>query len=421
MGKDLAGKELGTGIVQRKNGHYEARYVNRFGKRVSITSKNLREVKKKLSQAQYENSKELNLRESMTLDEWFLKWMDIYKIDIIRANTRTKYKSYYRKHISPSIGHYKLQEIKQIDIKELLKNMSQNGYGYEVKNAVRIMCVDLFSKAIYNEYLNKNPAKGISVKRDENKDIRVLSIEEQTLFFDCCKGTFYDNFFITAVSTGMRIGELAALRWNDIDLTKKVIHVNRTLVYQKYDTDTKKEFHLELPKTKTSKRDIPINKQCEAALKKQFVQKSVVTVKAPVSKKPAKEFRDLLFTTTCNTPLNSQIICDAIDKIVTEINLTRDILDEIETFSAHCLRHTFATRCFEAGIQPRTVQAYLGHATLQMTMDLYTSVMPEYSFSEMDKISDLLDSISTNGENLIEEQYGKLAANDKIIPIKAAT
>ncbi len=59
----------------------------------------------------------------------------------------------------------------------------------------------------------------------------------------------------------------------------------------------------------------------------------------------------------------------------------------MELFLAHCFRHTFATRCFEAGIQPKTVQAYLGHATLQMTMDLYTAVMPKYLVSEMDKIS----------------------------------
>ena len=106
-------------------------------------------------------------------------------------------------------------------------------------------------------------------KRNEEKDIRVLSVDEQKTFFDCCKGTFYDNFFTVAVSTGMRIGELAALRWEDIDLENKIIHVTRTLIYQKFEGDEKKEFHFGDPKTWSSTRDIPINNQCEIALKKQ--------------------------------------------------------------------------------------------------------------------------------------------------------
>lgn len=417
MGKDLQGNELGQGIIQKKDGRYEARYVNRFGKRTSVSGRNLKEVRKKYNEAIYENDKELNLREDMKLDEWYSQWMNVYKIDVIRNNTRTRYKSIYQKHISPYLGNYKLRDIKQIDIKRLINDMDKNNYHYETKNAVRILLVDIFNKAINNEYLMKNPAKGITVKRDEEKDIRVLSVEEQTIFFDSCKGTFYDNLYVVAVSTGMRIGELAALRWSDIDLDKKVIHITRTLVYQKYDTDTKKQFHFELPKTKTSKRDIPINRQCEIALKKQFIQKAVVTAKAPVSKIPPKEFQDLLFTTKFNTPLNSQIVCDSIKKIVDEINLTRDVLDEIEEFSPHTLRHTFATRCFESGIQPKTVQAYLGHATLKMTMDLYTAVMPDHLTNEMDKVADTLDKISVNGDCLVENAYNNMTSNLNVIPI----
>ena len=73
-----------------------------------------------------------------------------------------------------------------------------------------------------------------------------------------------------------------------------------------------------------------------------------------------------------------------------ESNLTRDSLDLMEKFSGHCFRHTFATRCFEAGIQPKTVQAYLGHATLQMTMDLYTSVMDKKKTDDMQLLEETI-------------------------------
>ena len=102
-----------------------------------------------------------------------------------------------------------------------------------------------------------------------------------------------------------------------------------------------------------------------------------------------------------NTPLNAQIVFDAIKRIVDEMNTTRDTMEEIEMFSFHCFRHTFATRCFEVGIKPKTVQTYLGHATLKMTMDLYTTVLPEHMENEMYKLDMAL--AETDGETTHEE------------------
>lgn len=416
MGKDLKGRELGEGIIQRKNGRYEARFVDRFGKRASISGKDLKDVKRRYNQAIYENEQEINIKKDIKLDKWYKEWMNVYKYDIIRENTKRHYNMVYTKHISPALGNYNLTSITQVQIKKLLKDLDKQGYGYETRNKVRILLIDIFNKALINEYVKKNPAKGISIKRNDNVERRVLSQEEQTVFFDCCKGTFYDNLFVTAVNTGMRIGELAALRWEDIDWDKNVIHVTRTLVYQKFDADEKKEFHLGDPKTETSVRDIPISRQCEIALKKQYMQKKVMENKMPITKDVDNQFKDLLFTTRFNTPLNSQVVSDAINKIISEINVTRDYLDEMETFSAHCFRHTFATRCFESGLQPKVVQSYLGHATLQMTMDLYTSVMPKHMIAEMDKISDVMDTISNSSDEIVEKKFNS-AKNVKQFPV----
>ncbi len=410
MGKSLDGKELGHGIIQKKNGRYEARYIDRFGKRVSISGNDLRDVKRRFNEAVYENDKEINLRENIKLNDWYLKWMNIYKFDVIRENSKSYYNTVYRKHIFPKLGNFYLRDITQVQIKELIKELGKQGYKYETKNKVRVMLLDMFNKALVNEFVNRNPAIGITVKRDEEKDIQVLSIEDQVSFFDCCKGTFYDNFFTVAVSTGMRIGEIAALRQEDVDFENKLISVKRTLVYQKYESDTCKTFHFELPKTKTSIRQIPMNRQCEVALKKQLLQKNVVKSKRP--KECDIQFQDLLFTTKYNTPLNSQIIYDAIKKVVDEINLVRDDTEEMETFSCHCFRHTFATRCFESGIQPKTVQSYLGHASLQMTMDLYTSVLKEHKISEMDKLDNILTKISENGDNIYTQKYDDLVVRN---------
>ena len=156
--------------------------------------------------------------------------------------------------------------------------------------------------------------------------------------------------------------------------------MNKTLVYQKYLTDERKEFHVEPPKTKQSYRKVPINSVCRTYLEKQIELKEVVKSKRP------KQQNEYLFVTKFNTPINSQIYSDAIKAVIRQINLTRSFDDEFEIFSGHTFRHTFATRCFESGIEPKVVQSYLGHASLKMTMDLYTHVTQDKSSADIEKI-----------------------------------
>lgn len=406
MGKDLKGKELGTGITQRKNGIYHARFVDRFGNRKSLYNRNLRELKNSLNTVIYEDKKKINIiDEKTTLDEWYEKWINIHKYNVIRSSTKCNYDSVYKKHISPTLGKMSLSQITQLQIKGLIKNLDKLGYKYETKNRVRIMLLDMFNKAMIDNFVLRNPCKGIKIIKDKNNDRKVLSREEQLIFFECCKGTFYDNLFVVAVNTGLRPGELCGLKWDDIDLDKMEISVERTLLYQKLENDEQKTFHFDPPKTKTSKRKVPINKQCEMALKKQYIQSKII--KNKLYAKQIDGFEDLLFTTKFNTPINSQIYIDAIKKIIDEINLMKDDLEQMEEFSGHCFRHTFATRCFEAGIQPKTVQKYLGHASLQMTMDLYTHVLNEQAKEEILKLDNELlkinnDNIDSKFKNSIE-------------------
>ena len=168
MGKDLSGKELGEGIIQRKNGRYEARFVDRFGKRISFSGKDLKDVKKRYNEAIYENEKEINIKKDIKLDKWYKEWMNVYKYDVIRENTKRHYNQVYAKHISPKLGNFNLTSITQVQIKRLLKDLDKQGYGYETKNKVRILLVDIFNKALINEYVKKNPAKGITIKRNDS-------------------------------------------------------------------------------------------------------------------------------------------------------------------------------------------------------------------------------------------------------------
>lgn len=380
MGKDLKGKELGAGITQRKNGAYQGRYKDRFGNVKTIYNRKLSDLRKELAIAIADNENLFSIRNEITLDEWFKKWVELYKKKSVRPNTLREYTHIYNKNISPFLGNGKINSFVKSDIQQLIDTASDNGYKYERQNKIKVILSDMFGRAMEDELMIRNPAKGVKLRANKEINAKALTLQQQDMFFEVCAGTFYDNLYNVAVNTGLRPGELFALTKEDIDFENGYINVNKTLVYQKYLDDECKTFHIEPPKTKQSYRKVPINRKCRKYLEKQFALKDVVSKKRP------KQQNDFLFVTKFNTPINSQIYSASIKRIVEQINLTREFADEFPVFSGHTFRHAFATRCFEVGIQPKVVQSYLGHATLKMTMDLYTHVTEEKSANDIERI-----------------------------------
>lgn len=395
MGKDLNGKELGVGIRQRENGSYEGRFVNKLGKRKSIYADTLTELRQLMSKAIYEESVHTDtFGGEIKLDDWFERWMTLYKDDL-RPSSKMTYELIYHNHVSPVLGKYAVKDITNMNIKAFLKIMNEvKGLSYSVRNTSKIMLQDMFKVAISNNLIIRNPVYGIKLGKKPKSDVQVLSQDDQRGFLDCAKGTFYYNMFVAHISSGLRPGELYALTADDIDFENNTISITKTLSYQKFEGDTGKTFHLGEPKTEQSVRVVPMNSICREALQRQIIQSRIVKSKAPESKKLEGVFADLLFTTKYGTPINTQIYTDAIKKIVDEVNLTRVPPEYIEKLHPHVFRHTFATRCFEAGISPKTIQSYLGHATLKMTMDLYVHVTELHATNEMPKFETLMENIT---------------------------
>ena len=380
VGKDLKGKELGVGLSQRKDGLYQARYSDRWGKRKTIYGKNPRELRKELAEAVAGNENFSSIRNEITLDRWFDRWMEIYKEKSIRPNTKREYTHIYRKSISPYIGGRLISSLVKSDIQRLVDRASDDGYGYERQNKVKAILHDMMQRAVEDNLSVSNPVSGIKLRADKEIKAKSLTIDEQNVFFDYCRNTFYDNLFNVAVNTGLRPGEIFALQLSDVDLENGFIDVNKTLVYQKYLDDDGKTFHVEPPKTKQSYRKVPANSVCRKYLERQMELKKIISQKRP------KQQNEYLFVTKFNTPLNSVIYSDAIKAVIRQINLTRPTDDQFEIFSGHTFRHTFATRCFENGVDAKVVQSYLGHASLKMTMDLYTHVADEKSMTDIERI-----------------------------------
>ncbi len=380
MGKDLKGKALGVGITQRKDGLYQGRYTDRFGKKQTIYEKKLADLRKKLAKAIADNENFVSVSQNIALDAWFDRWMKLYKEKSVRPNTKREYTHIYKKGISPYLGNRNINSLVKSDIQWVIDKAHEDNYGYERQNKIKVILTDMFSRAIEDNLMVRNPTSGVKLRADKKVSAKALTLEEQNTFFDFCKNTFYENLFNVAVNTGLRPGELFALQLSDIDMEDGYIDVNKTLVYQKYLDDERKTFHIEPPKTKQSYRKVPINSVCRAYLERQFELKKIISQKRP------KQNNDYLFVTKYNTPLNSVIYSDAIKAVIRQINLMRPFDSQFEVFSGHTFRHTFATRCFESGVDGKVVQAYLGHASLKMTMDLYTHVTEEKSAIDIEKI-----------------------------------
>lgn len=411
MGKDLRGKSLEKGISQRKDGRYYARFTNRFGNRVEHYSQTLAEAKVWLTNAKADDNRKLNpVGNCGKLDDYFYNvWISIHKYGL-SPNSIQQYKMVYDRHIKPKVGYMKMDIITTADIKNILKELDKDGYGYETKRRVRIMLLDMFNRAIEDRLLSFNPVKSIKLERPDNAPF-VLSPEDEKDFFDCAKGTFYYNAYFIQRALGLRPGELFALTWRDVDFSNNVIHVNKSLVYQKYDEDTGKEFHIGPTKTESSVRDLKMTFIVREYFEKQKRLHKILEDKLCENKKllldrfidtrysediyQSIRYRDLVFTTRFLTPLCTQTYIDSIKVIVDEINLQRDEVDYLEEFSGHAFRHTFATRLYEETLDIKLVSSLLGHARVQTTADLYihtTDRTIEQNLIKMEEALQKLDS-----------------------------
>lgn len=217
----------------------------------------------------------------------------------------------------------------------------------------------------------------------ERKERRVLSKEEQQIFLDIAKPHQYYYVFELALSTGMRSGELRGLEWKDIDFQNKIIHVRGTLVQNRYG------FYKDTPKTQSSYRDIPMLNNVYNLLKQRKKQQSEQQILLGSEWKPLNGLENLVITTSTGRPLGKGYLNNAIDTLTARI---QKIMPGFMELSIHTMRHSFATRCIENGMEPQVLKAILGHSKLSMTMDLYAHVLPDTKSKEIQKISSLFET-----------------------------
>lgn len=390
MGKNLQGKELGVGFSQRKDGRYECK-VTLNGKRKPFYDKNLTKLRKKVNDARYESEHGIcsSNYEKLKLNDWHKIWRETYKIGHIKGTTLKRYDEYYNVHIKDNLGGFLLNDIKPTIIQGFINQLDQKGLATGTIKYIRAILSNMFEFAVQDDLIIKNPCHHLQIPKKPQKVKQALTQEEQSRFLQESKlhSSYYPIFF-TALTTGMRVNEILALTWDDVNFKKSTISINKTLVI------LNKRFAFQTPKTVSGKREIPLKHELKTLLVNHKINQNNLRTKHPERWKPLDLdcFDNLIFTSRYGTPINNIAPNDGIKRIIDRINNT-ELLSKgkktarlMDKFSMHTLRHTFATRCFESGIDPKIVQEILGHSNIAMTMDIYTHTSKEIKKDAIEKI-----------------------------------
>lgn len=371
MGKNIKGKELGEGICQRKDGLYMARFCSIDGKRATKYFHKLSDARKWLIESKYEDTHGQASRTSgTTVNNWFWHWIDEIKGDNIRYGTRHAYITRFENRIDPIIGPMVLSDVKPMDCQMVLTSAQNEGEKPGSVRKLRVIMREFFEAAKDNELINDNPIrKSVTYAKEEPAERRVLTVSEEQKLLDTAEGHPYYPIFAFGLQTGMRVGELTGLKWEDIDWTTRTLDVERSLEYR----SDRQQFVENPPKSRAGFRTIPLTREAIDILR---------SVKESSQNLPHVE------------PYGSFVFRNSEGKPPFRGNLNRALRElsrkaDIESLSMHTLRHTFATRCIESGMRPKTLQKILGHSTLNLTMNLYVHVTDETLVTEMEKFESM--------------------------------
>ncbi|ALS36455.1 integrase [Enterococcus rotai] len=363
----------GENIYKRRDGRWEGRYKKGRNDQGNIIygyvyGKKYNDVKLALvnKQARYpflENTLDIY---SGTLQEWMTYWLDVLLKEQIKLSTYSIYKKRMTKYIFPYFKNKKMKDIKRSDISYFLALLMQTNLSSNTIKSIMSILNNSLNRAVSDNHLLNNPAVHCSIPNFTKKTIKSMSREEQAQLEklliqkkECCAE-------IIALYTGMRIGEISGLMWQDIDFTNNIIHIKRTISRIPIEsTSSKTMIYIGKPKTKSSERNIPLSKN----------------LKNYLLSKRTSQIED--YVISCRKSFTEpRIITHHFKKHLKEA--------QIDEINFHSLRHTFATRCVEKGVDISSLSKILGHTSTRMTLDVYTDSSWENQEMAMGKMDEQL-------------------------------
>ncbi|MEE1016110.1 MAG: site-specific integrase [Ruminococcus sp.] len=375
-------RKAGQGTLRlRKDGRWEGRVVIGYDDNGKPKTKNVTAKTKAACQEKLDALKQQvgivtgKAAPDMTFGEWMELWYKTYSKPHIRLTTQLCYENRIYLHIIPSIGEIPLNKLTQSDLQKFYADLKKNGrkskverYGTGVSDRLvrscHATCRTALQKAVDEKLISVNPAIGCKLPPKKAQEMQVLTHEEMRRFLIQSKQDDFYELALLELATGMRRGEICALKWSDLDFETGALHIQR----QAYHVDH--GVVISEPKTKQSCRSIILPPSVLNVLR-QYRE----TVDSEwMFPSPVKEGK----------PLNPNGVYRKMVKILDRAQCKR--------VRFHDLRHTFATTALEHGMDIKTLSAIIGHVSSATTLDIY---------------SHITDEMQANAANKIEKRFSK--------------
>ena len=309
----------------------------------------------------------------MKVKELFEMWLEKYVKPSVKIRSYNKYEPVVKGYIIPIIGEVELNDCKCVVMQDYICKLlntkcikTNKPLAINTIHGIVQVLKQGFKLALELELISKDPTLKIKLPPVNEKEVLALTREEQKMIEDFCLSNHKTNYLgiIISLYTGIRLGELLALTWDDIDFDKKLMLIRKTSYSAKIEG--KYVIVIDKPKTKKSNRIIPLPDKLINLL---IIHKNNST-------------SDFIISTRNNTIVEVRSYQRTFDSILSKCN--------IQHYNYHCLRHTFATRALELGMDIKTLSEILGHTNVSITLNRYAHSLLDYKIQEMNKVISLL-------------------------------
>jgi integrase len=367
------GQGEGSIYYREDEKRWVASFMGEDGKRIYRSGKTRREAFEKLQQALQEQKQgKLVTGPQQTVRQYLEYWLDaVCKPPALRISSYEKYRKLINTYILPALGHIQLQKLTPQHVQALYRKTGDDGLSSKMINSIHGVLHKALGNAVRWNLVSRNICDLVSPPRIVKPTIEPLTMEQAHKLLEAVRGHRLEVLLIVALTTGIRRGELLALRWSEVDLEGQRIQVRRTVDYITHYGYVETE-----PKTAAGKRMIALPYFVADMLKQHRHQQ----LEAKLKVGRAWEDRDLVFTDLHGGYFNPRYLGKLFDKILVEADLPH--------MRFHDLRHSAATLLLSMGVHVKVVQEILGHSNISMTADTYSHVLPSMQEDAMGKWDD---------------------------------